>query len=68
MKVTIIHGQGHHGSTYHVTDMLREQLAGKDATIHEYFLPEDGPDFCLGCFKCITQDENYVHRQTRPRR
>jgi multimeric flavodoxin WrbA len=57
MEITIIHGQGHYGSTYHISKLMREQLGGKDATVREYFLPKDGPGFCVGCFNCITKDE-----------
>jgi len=68
VEMTIIHGQGHLGSTYHVTDMLREQLAGRDATVHEFFLPKDGPDFCAGYFTCITKDENLCPHADKTRR
>lgn len=59
MEITIIHGQGHRGSTYHITEMMKESLADKDAVVHEYFLPKDAPDFCVGCFQCIKKGEHY---------
>lgn len=52
MEVTVIHGQAHQGSTYYAASLLREKLTGVIA-VHEFFLPKDGPDFCLGCFQCI---------------
>ena len=36
MKITIIHGQNHKGSTYHIAKMLAEKLEGE---ITEIFLP-----------------------------
>lgn len=59
MEITIIHGQMHKGSTYHITDMMKEKLADKDTVINEYFLPKDGPDFCTGCFQCVLKGEEY---------
>ena len=38
MKIVIIHGQSHKGSTYHIAHMLAEKVAGE---IMEYFLPRD---------------------------
>lgn len=62
MEMTIIHGQGHKGSTYHITSMIKEQLVDSDTEIHEYFMPQDTPDFCAGCFQCIQKGENIVLR------
>ncbi len=57
MDITLIHGQMHKGSTWHASTMLKEQLADKDTRVHEFFLPADGPGFCLGCFQCIFSGE-----------
>lgn len=59
MNITIIHGQAHKGSTYHITDLIKESFAGNDTEIHEYFMIKDTPDFCVGCFKCIQNGEQY---------
>lgn len=56
MKITIIHGQNHKGSSYHIGRMAANKLAN-DAEIAEYFLPQDLPHFCLGCYSCI-EDES----------
>ena len=56
MKIAMINGQNHKGSTYHVGRMLAEKLAGAE-DIHEVFLPKDLPEFCLGCATCILKDE-----------
>lgn len=52
MKLCIIHGQMHHGSTWNVTQRLKEKLIG-DASCSEFYLPKDGPDSCVGCFCCF---------------
>ena len=55
MKIVLIHGQNHKGSTYHMGRMLSDRLAGeKDIT--EFFLPRDLNHFCVGCYSCI-EDE-----------
>ena len=59
MEITILHGQNHKGSTYNITAMLKERLAGGNTIVHEYFMPKDGPAFCAGCFKCILKGEEY---------
>lgn len=55
MKITLIHGQNHKGSSYHIGKLLAEQFANSD--IKEFFLPKDLPHFCLGCYSCIENDE-----------
>ncbi|MBO5371822.1 MAG: NAD(P)H-dependent oxidoreductase [Lachnospiraceae bacterium] len=54
MNITIIHGQNHKGSTYHIARMLAEKIEGN---ITEYFLPKDFDDFCVGCTNCFTKSE-----------
>lgn len=54
MKVTIIHGQSHKGSTYHIARMLAEKIGGE---ITEFFLPRDFGEFCVGCTKCFMDSE-----------
>lgn len=54
MKIVIIHGQSHKGSTYHIAHMLAEKTNGD---IKEFFLPRDFDEFCVGCIKCITKSE-----------
>ena len=55
MQITIIHGQSHKGSTYHITRMLAEKLKGD---ITEFFLPKDFGAFCIGCTNCFEKAEN----------
>lgn len=56
MKVVVINGQNHKGSTYHSARMIAERLSEKHE-IREFFLPEDFSDFCCGCTKCFEIDE-----------
>lgn len=53
MKITIIHGQSHKGSTYHIARILVEKLHGE---ITEFFLPRDFNSFCVGCTQCFMQE------------
>lgn len=59
MEITIIHGQAHKGSTYHVTNLLKESISSSDTEIHEYFMIKDTPAYCVGCFNCILKGEQY---------
>lgn len=54
MKITIVHGQSHKGSTYHIANLLAGKLNGE---ITEFFLPRDFDDFCVGCTNCFAQSE-----------
>lgn len=54
MHITIIHGQSHKGSTYHIARMLAEKLQGD---ITEIFLPRDSGSFCVGCTSCFGKSE-----------
>lgn len=59
MEITVLHGQAHKGSTYHITAMVIEKLTGGTATVHEYSMPKDTPDFCVGCYQCIQKGEEF---------
>ena len=54
MKIVIINGQNHKGSTYHIAHMLAEKINGD---IKEFFLPRDFGEFCVGCTKCFMESE-----------
>lgn len=56
MKITMIHGQNHKGSTYHIGRTLAEALE-PEANITEFFLPRDLNHFCLGCYTCMEDEE-----------
>ena len=53
MKITIIHGQNHKGSTHAITRELAEKIGGE---ITEFFLPRDFAQPCLGCYTCFQKD------------
>ena len=52
MKIVMLNGQNHQGSTYHIGRMIAERIAGGNE-ITEFFFPQDLPHFCLGCYRCI---------------
>lgn len=54
MKITVIHGQSHKGSTYHIAHSLAKKLDGE---ITEIFLPRDFGQFCIGCTSCFCESE-----------
>ena len=53
MKIALIHGQNHAGSTCMVARELADKLDGE---IQEFFLPRDFDEPCLGCFTCFQTD------------
>lgn len=55
MKIVMIHGQNHKGSTYNIAKMLADKLHG---TIEEFFLPRDFGQFCTGCTNCFMKQES----------
>ncbi len=54
MKIAMINGQNHKGSTYHIGKMLADKLGGE---VTEFSLPRDFGHFCVGCNQCIVKDE-----------
>lgn len=56
MRVLIVNGQNHKGSTYHIGRMIADNLTTENE-INEVFLPRDFSDFCCGCTKCFMSDE-----------
>lgn len=52
MRVVVIHGQNHKGSTYQIGKLLADHLADQEE-ITEFFLPRDLNHFCLGCYSCM---------------
>ena len=58
MKVIVFHGSPRKGNTYAATQMLKDEmmLCGEVEFV-EYFLPKDLPEFCGGCFLCLSERE-----------
>ena len=54
MKIVIIHGQSHQGSTCNIARSLAKKLNGE---VTEFFLPKDFGEFCVGCTACFTVSE-----------
>lgn len=57
MKIVLIHGQNHKGSSYHIGRMIVDNLDVKKE-VTEFFLPKDLNHFCIGCYRCIEGDKN----------
>ena len=64
IKVTVIHGQNHKGSTYHIAKQLADKLGGE---VKEFFLPRDFDHFCTGCTNCFGKDEHLCPHYERLR-
>lgn len=54
MKITIIHGQSHQGSTCNIARLLAKKINGE---VEEFFLPGDFGEFCIGCTVCFQVSE-----------
>lgn len=54
MKIVIIYGQTHKGSSYNIARMLADKTGGE---ITEFFLPRDFGEFCAGCVQCFEKSE-----------
>ena len=56
MKVLIISGTNHKGSTYSIGRIAAEKITSAE-NISEVFLPRDFDAFCFGCTQCFTKNE-----------
>lgn len=67
MKVLIISGTNHKGSTYHIGRMVAEKLAVEE-DVSEVFLPRDFDEFCCGCTSCFVKGEEHCphHAKLKP--
>ena len=57
MKVLLISGTNHKGSTYNIGRMLAEKVTSA-GNISEVFLPRDFDEFCCGCTTCFVKGED----------
>ncbi len=55
MKIVILHGQKHKGSTWNIANMLLYQLQDEANEIEEFYVT-DFPS-CIGCFRCFYEGE-----------
>lgn len=58
MKIVVLHGQMHKGSTYNITKLFLDNISDENTEIIEFFMPKDTPPFCLGCFNCFEKGED----------
>ena len=52
MKIVMLNGQSHKGSSYHMGRAIIDRIEG-EKEVREFFFPRDLPHFCLGCYRCI---------------
>ena len=52
MKIVMLNGQNHKGSTYHIGRLIADKIEGENE-ITEFFFPKDLNHFCTGCYQCI---------------
>ncbi len=52
MKIVMLNGQNHKGSTYHIGRSIADKIQGENE-ITEFFFPKDLNHFCAGCYQCI---------------
>ena len=58
MKITVINGTPKKGITYKLKEVFLEQFRNY-AEITEFYLPDDGPGFCVGCIQCFGKGEKF---------
>ncbi len=56
MKIVMLNGQDHKGSTYHIGRSIADKMEGENE-ITEFFFPRDLDHFCKGCYRCIEDAE-----------
>ncbi len=59
LRIAVIHGQAHKGITYTAAHAVLRHLSRPGNEIREFFLPKDGPDFCVGCNACFIKGETF---------
>ena len=52
MKIVMLNGQNHRGSSYHIGRAVIDRIEG-EKEVTEFFFPKDLDHFCLGCYRCI---------------
>lgn len=59
MKIAVIYGTEHKGSTYNITQLFLNNFKNDTSEVTEFFLPKDMPNFCRGCSQCFMKGEEY---------
>ncbi len=59
MNITIIypHKRKTKSSTYGIAQMVLDRLLS-GGTLHEFYLPQDMPHVCAGCYACMNGRED----------
>ena len=58
MKIVVIHGSPRKGNTYEATQKVMAKMGTQGIVeFKEFFLPQDMPEFCRGCFACFSYSE-----------
>lgn len=52
MRIVMLNGQNHRGSSYHIGRAVIDRIEG-NKEVTEFFFPKDLDHFCLGCYRCI---------------
>ena len=52
MRIVMLNGQNHKGSSYHIGRAVIDRIEG-NKEVTEFFFPKDLDHFCLGCYRCI---------------
>lgn len=58
MKVLVVYGTEHRGSTFNIVKLLLKKLSDEISDITELFLPQAMPRFCCGCSSCFIKGED----------
>jgi len=56
MNITVFNACQKKGATYNLKEIFLKSFRNK-ASITEFYLPKDCPNFCLGCLNCFNDDE-----------
>lgn len=64
MKIVMLNGQNHKGSTYHIGRMIADKITGENE-IREFFFPRDLNHFCMGCYKCIEDEKACLYYEEK---
>ena len=62
MKIVLINGVNHKGSTYHIAKQVADKVGGE---LTEFFLPKDFDEFCTGCNLCFLKDEKLCPQHSK---
>ena len=62
MKIVLINGTNHKGSTYHIARQLADKLQGETTQL---FLPRDFDELCLGCTTRFVKGEEYCPHHSK---